>query len=169
MRSTIPVAAAVMALALAACERPADIDTGALPTFSPDGSGRAAVEDALEDRADGVGTRVPAGDGSLSLHMTSPRELTVETEASIDCSVDGRMYRASTMAEGEEASATFSLTAARFDGAGDYAFVGTLEVVADGETITVPLATQGTLADDLSGTVTVEAENIAVTLGWTCG
>ncbi len=170
MRHTsIAVAAAVMALALAACERPADIDASALPSFTADGSGRAAVEDALEDKAGNVGTHVPTGDGSLSLTMTEPRALTVETEATVDCSVDGRLYTASTSAQGEAATATFSLTAARYQGEGDYAFVGTLDVIADGETTTVPVAAQGTIADDLSGTVTVDAQNGSVTLGWTCG
>lgn len=175
MRTTsIAVAAAVMALALAGCDRLADVeasDIGASPlaSFTADGSGREALEDALEDKAGNVGTHVPTGDGALSLTMTAPRDLTVETSAAVDCSVDGRVYSASTSAQGDAGSATFSLTAARYQGAGDYALVGTLEVVADGETTTVPVAAQGTIADDLSGSVTIDAENVSVTLGWTCG
>ncbi len=175
MKYTRFAAAAALALALTACDRQidaadiADIDGSPLASFTADGSGRDAVEDALADKADAVGTHLPTGDGSLSVTMTQPRELSISTEATVECDATGRTYTASTSATGEVRDATFSLTAARYQGAGDYAFVGSLEVTADGETTTVPVAAQGTVADDLSGTVTVDAENASLTLGWTCG
>ncbi|WNM23745.1 hypothetical protein [Demequina capsici] len=116
-----------------------------------------------------VGTNAPSGDGSVSFTMTVPRAATLTVAATVDCAVDGRIYSASTDAGGDNAAIAFDLTAARYTGAGDYTFAGSLTVTAGGQTTSTPLVAYGSIGSDLSGSIVADNDQLQATLSWTCG
>ncbi len=107
--------------------------------------------------------------GSVTLSITVPRSLRLTTAAPVECAVDGRTYTATTGASGQNASVQFSLTGAPYRGPGDVVFAGTMTATLGTEQVSVPIAGKGTVGADLSGSLTIDTDDVALSLTWICG
>lgn len=111
----------------------------------------------------------PSGNGSFTLTMTAPRQATLTTAATVECSTAGRSYEAHSASGGNIATTSFDVTGAPYRGAGDILYAGTITVVFEDESYVVPLAGTGKVEDSLAGHLSVETDEVALTIAWTCG
>ncbi len=169
--TTVPAATTIVTETTSA---PDTTTASTRPTRTVPGSVPTSVAGSLPD--DPRAGYAEGDPGTVSLALTEPIAVSGWAPVPVSCSVTALTYTASFSGAAVTAgvAVSASITAAPYRGAGSYPGAGTLSITyGDGQQVTVPLAAQVTVADDLAGSVSLDVTStagvsVAGTLVWHC-